>query len=29
LVRDQHARVLTENVGGVDFPCFQSATSKR
>jgi hypothetical protein len=29
LVRDQHARVLTEKAGGVDFPCFQSATSKR
>lgn len=28
-VRDQHARVLTEKAGGVDFPCFQSATSKR
>jgi hypothetical protein len=29
LVGNQHARVLTEKVGGVDFPCFQSATSKR
>ena len=29
LVRDQHARVLAKNVGGVDFPSLQSATSKR
>ena len=26
LVRDQHARVLTEKAGGVDFPCCQSAS---